>query len=77
MSPNEAAKANAAGPEFRAPAGAAMLLTLATGAVLVASLFAVLDWHGTDYAYLAAYTGAAVRRVRDAPGISSAAMPAT
>jgi branched-chain amino acid transport system permease protein len=32
------------------------LIALAIGAVAVAALFALLDWLGTDYAYLAAYT---------------------
>lgn len=55
MSPVEAAKANVAG-EGAARGWGRLLLTLAIGAVLVAALFAILDWLGTDYAYLAAYT---------------------
>jgi branched-chain amino acid transport system permease protein len=31
-------------------------VTLVIGAALVAATFAILDWQGTDYAYLAAYT---------------------
>ncbi len=56
MSVNEAAtRASMTGHEtsrnWRRP-----LVTLAVGAVLVIATFAALDWLGTDYAYLAAYT---------------------
>ncbi|MDQ4136801.1 MAG: branched-chain amino acid ABC transporter permease [Pseudomonadota bacterium] len=48
----------AVAPGSRAAAGGwgRSLAVIAGGAVAVAALFAFLDWLGTDYAYLAAYT---------------------
>jgi branched-chain amino acid transport system permease protein len=39
-----------------APGWGRLVATLVAGVVLVVAVFALLDWQGTDYAYLAAYT---------------------
>lgn len=48
--------ADKAGPDMSRRAWSRSLVGIGIGAVLIAAMFLALDWFGTDYAYLAAYT---------------------